>query len=186
MSDSTDRTTPFSTDDPAPSTDSTAPADTAPTADRSLADRVDAVERALTADSDGDPVPQTTGVDPARVEALEADLADLRAAVDALRGAVTDLDREGTPEEADHATDTAATATDAAVTHGASRPGGDTRAGPEDRPEDLFAPTGRAIPAPDALSDLEGPPGGGPDEGAPRDDAEESPTGLLARVSETL
>jgi hypothetical protein len=142
---------------------------------------VDAVERALTADSDGDPVPRTTGVDPARVEALEAELADLRAAVDALRGVVTDLDREETPDGADHATDSAV------APHGASRPGCDTHDAPDGRPEDLFAPTGRAIPAPDALSDPEAAPGDDPAEEAPRDDpAGKSPTGLLARVSETL
>jgi len=167
MPDSADRTPPFST------------------ADRSLADRVDAVERALTADSDGDPAPRATGVDPARVEALEADLADLRAAVDALRGVVTDLDREEMPDGADYANGSAV------APHRASWPESDTHDAPDgrpaDRPEDLFAPTGRAIPTPDALSDPEAAPGDDPAEEAPRDDpAGKSPTGFLARVSETL
>jgi hypothetical protein len=84
-----------------------------PQSDRTLADRVAAVERALT---DGDSPPTTdaapdadaspTGDDATearvsadRVEALEADLADLRASVEALRAAVGDLDRrrDGSP-----------------------------------------------------------------------------------------
>jgi hypothetical protein len=80
-----------------------------PQSDRTLADRVAAVERALT-DGDGTPAADAapdadasrTGVDAAearvsadRVEAIEADLADLRASVEALRGVVGDLDRRG-------------------------------------------------------------------------------------------
>ncbi|MWG35431.1 DUF7310 family coiled-coil domain-containing protein [Halomarina oriensis] len=151
--------------------------DRSPTADRSLADRVAAIERALTDDTDPEGHPRddatlrTPRVTTERVEALEADLEALRASVDALRGVVDGLDR---PADADHTRQGRDTSSVAPPT-----PTGPD--GPDDALGDLFAPTGRVIPDPEPV-----------DASTERTDAsdttpaDDGPTGILARVTETL
>ncbi|MFD1511896.1 hypothetical protein [Halomarina rubra] len=151
----------------------------APTADRSLADRVDAIERALTDDTPPTTTtvgPVGSGLDRERVADLETELADLRASLDALRGVVAALD-EGT--DADEA---------GARTGGATADGDPT--GPLQSPGPLHAPTGRPIPTsmdgdradgdatPDVAGEVDTPAGSSEGEG--------SRAGILARVTETL
>lgn len=162
--------------------------DPSPTADRSLADRVDAIERALTDDTDGrsggDRSPLPVRVAPERLETLEADLEALRAAVDALRGVVDDLDR---PTDAHHARD-AGDVHDSHHGDGTSSvqsPAPAASNAPDDDLGDLFAPTGRTIPAPDtAVPDATAAAGTGADEADTA--VEDTAKGVLARVTETL
>ena len=145
--------------------------DDSPSTERSLADRVDAIERALTDESTPAApdvfVPHATSVAPDRVEALEADLADLRASVQSLRAVVGDVDRRRSeaPANASEPTATDAFEDDTAT---------DRTSGP------LHAPTGREIPVPEDTPDTDST---GASDG---DDPTESDDGLLARVGDAL
>ena len=154
-------------------TDETAETDDSPTGDRSLAARVDAIERALTDESvttDAEAVlPPTTSVVPDRVEALEADFADLRASVEALRAVVAD----GRLRQ-DVATSPPATTISDGTAPTGSGDAADSALGA------LHAPTGREIPSPDEVSE------GGSDGTNVSTDADDARSGLVARVADAF
>ncbi|MFC5970641.1 hypothetical protein ACFPYI_04780 [Halomarina salina] len=153
-----------------------------PTTDSSLADRVDALERALTDGSDdataGDTtLPPTTSVDPDRVETLEADVADLRASVESLRAVVGDIEQRVSET---HAAASDAPASDPPVTRATD---GDSTANDERFDEahgPLHAPTGRELSTPVDASAWD------TTEESETTDEEEADSGLLARVGDAF
>jgi hypothetical protein len=181
-----------------------------PQSDRTLADRVAAVERALT-DGDGPPTTDAapdanaspTGVDDAvearvsadRVEALEADLADLRASVEALRGVVGDLDRRRDGSSPTDPADGSPTPNDR-VTSG-DTDGPDDPDGPSLGP--LRTPAGETLTLEDPTADgADAPDGSTPtastgapdtdeDDPAPADDGDDTVTGgVVDRVADAF